>query len=162
MTTRVVELMAKGKSVTYIAKATGENYEKVRRIALAEFQKIENNKDLLKAEHLFGVNWIISALSDKISDEMDKKGLDRRDAELLLKWRDHSAKLLGFYAPTEHSVTHNVEDISDAELIQRLKTADPELFTSQPNPKVLTEPVEDAQFTINEQSEHDGGTEEEA
>lgn len=55
--TRVVELLAKGKSVNYIAKLTGENYEKIRKIALSYYDSEVQYRNLLKVEHTYAVRW---------------------------------------------------------------------------------------------------------
>lgn len=145
--TRVVELLAKGKSVTYIAKATGERWEKIRDIALSEYRKQTEYRDALKMEHVFATKWAMDLIKDRITDSGEK--WDRRDLELLWKWHEHNAKLHGFNAPTEHKhdVTVQIEELSDDELVQQLKVVAPELFTS-PAPKALPEAVQDAEYVV--------------
>lgn len=151
--TRVVELLAKGKSVNYIAKLTGENYEKIRKIALSYYDSEVQYRNLLKVEHTYAVRWVMDQLKEKIEKDIEAgKPISRADSETLLKYFDHNAKLHGLYAATEHNVQVTVEDLSDEEVIAQLKAKAPELFVLDNHSPLQALPpspqIEDAQFEV--------------
>lgn len=146
-TDRIVELRARGYSQAVIAKQVGLSVATVAKILKQEFGERNSSRQDLIDEQKATLNW----MKKKITDRIHKDGAkwDRRDAELLLKFEERVAKLVGLDQPVKHDVAVTFEDISDAELVEQL--AAHQIFVQLPAvPKALPEPVEDAQFTSQE------------
>lgn len=144
----VVRLRCMGFGKERIAKELGLAYKKIDYILRSEFQNRFADREELKQQTAFQLDWLARPLMEKY--EAAGLDADRRDAEAILKIIERKCRLLGLDEAVKLDV-RQVEQYSDEELDRELsRYGIVKQLTVEPGPPQLPETVPDADFTTTE------------
>jgi hypothetical protein len=157
---RICDLYARRLSITYIAQAVGRSAAYVSKVLHSEFAERNANRQQIVLAHHQTLSWMIQKATKRMAEAKDF--WDRRDAELVLKLLEREARLFGVDQPTQHTVTVELDQLTDDELLTQLQAAGVQItLPAVTSPPALPEHVEDAHYepTSSDPTEYDGPAE---
>ena len=150
---QVVDLLGRGFSVTYTAKALGRPWKVIAELARSEMEERFSKREQIKQSHAFQITWLKKQLVDAIEGKKAAgKDFNRKDCELLLRLLEREARLFGLDSPIQ--VEHKeVDQFSDEELRAELARHGVSMKLLGPAVEPLPEPdpVPDAEWTPTEE-----------